>query len=91
MNKAELINAVNKETGVHKGTVDKVITSLLSQVQAAVATGDEVVLVGFGTFKAKERAERQGHNPQNGEPITIPAALVPTFKAGKTFKEVVKG
>ncbi len=59
-------------------------------VQNAVKAGDKVSLIGFGTFEARERAAREGKNPQTGEKIKIAACKVPAFKAGKAFKDLVK-
>ena len=62
---------------------------LLKLLKDALKEGDSVALVGFGTFEVKERAERKGRNPQTGEEITIKAAKIPSFKAGKSLKDAV--
>ena len=64
---------------------------MVDTVTNALAEGDQVVLVGFGTFSVKDRAARTGRNPQTGEPIEIKAAKVPGFKAGKALKDAVNG
>ena len=65
--------------------VDAVMTSIIEDV----AAGNKVQLIGFGTFETSTRAEREGRNPQTGEAMTIPATVVPKFKAGKAFKDAV--
>lgn len=91
MNKGELIDAVAVRSGVTKTAAGEVLDALLEQIIATVAEGDKVVLAGFGTFESRDRAEREGHNPHSGEKMTIPAVKVPGFKAGKSFKDTVKG
>lgn len=89
MNKSNLINAVAQATDLTKKDCEKVITSLIDVITNSLADGDKVQLVGFGTFEVRIRKERQGRNPSNGEPITIPESKIPTFKAGKTLKDAV--
>lgn len=89
MNKTELIAAVAEKAGLTKKDVEKAITATLETVKEEVANGGKVQVVGFGTFEARTRKEREGKNPQTGEKVTIPAATVPAFKAGKAFKDVV--
>ena len=72
-----------------KKDVEKTITATLETVKEVVAKGDKVQVVGFGTFEARARKEREGKNPQNGEKVVIPAATIPAFKAGKAFKDAV--
>jgi len=64
-------------------------TAMLESIVDAVASGDKVTLVGFGTFEARDRQAREGRNPSTGKPIKIPATRVPAFSAGKLFKEKV--
>jgi DNA-binding protein HU-beta len=66
------------------------LTALLETITQVVADGDKVTLIGFGTFEAKKRSAREGRNPKTGEAVQIPAATVPTFSAGKAFREAVK-
>ena len=89
MNKTELIAAVAEKAGLTKKDVEKVITATLETVTEVVAKGDKVQVVGFGTFEARARKEREGKNPATKEKIVIPAATVPAFKAGKAFKDAV--
>jgi len=90
MNKGELIDAIAQKASITKKDADALLTAALEAITEAVAKGDTVTLVGFGTFEARERKEREGRNPSTGKPIKIPAATVPAFSAGKLFKEKVK-
>ena len=89
MNKAELVAAIAAEAGLTKKQAEAAVNAFTSAVIDEVAKGGKVQLICFGTFEQGKRAERQGRNPQNGEPMTIPAANVPKFKAGKAFKDAV--
>lgn len=89
MNKAELINAMSKETNLTKKDVESVLNSFINQVSGALSKKERVQLVGFGTFETRERAARTGRNPSTGEELKIAAATVPAFKAGKALKEKV--
>lgn len=89
MNKGELVDAVAAKTNITKKQADEVISAFLSVVTEAVANGDKVTLVGFGSFERRERSEREGRNPQTNEKITIPATKIPAFSAGKQFREKV--
>lgn len=89
MNKAELINAVAVKADVSKKDAEAVVTAALDTITAAMAEGEKVQLVGFGSFEVKKRAARQGRNPKTKETIEIPASVVPTFKAGKALKDAV--
>ena len=91
MNKEELVQEVAKKTKVSQKQVAEVLNTLLETVEGAVAGGNKVTLVGFGTFEPRQRAERSGRNPQSGKEITIPAKTVPAFTAGKKFKDLVAG
>lgn len=90
MNKAELIDAVAKSSDLTKADAARALDGVIEAITTALQKGDTVSLVGFGTFMVKERAERQGRNPQTGENLTIAAARVPTFKAGKVLKDAIK-
>ena len=90
MNKDQLVKAIAAETDVSQAVVTKVLNALTETVMETVASGDKVTLVGFGSFEPRDRKERQGKNPQTGEPLTIPATTVPAFSAGKIFKDKVK-
>ena len=89
MNKSELIEAVAEHADLPKTSVSKVLDGVLETVSATLAAGEEIALVGFGTFTVKDRPERQGRNPATGQPMTIAAARVPSFRAGKALKETV--
>ncbi|WP_031516475.1 HU family DNA-binding protein [Desulfofalx alkaliphila] len=89
MNKAELISSVAEKTELTKKDAERAVTAVLESVTEALASGDKVQLIGFGTFEIRERAARKGRNPQTGEEITIAATKVPVFKAGKALKESV--
>jgi DNA-binding protein HU-beta len=90
MNKTELIEQIADKAGMTKKDTDKFINAFFACVEEVLQSGDKVHLIGFGTFEVRERQERKGRNPQNGEVIYIPAAVVPAFKAGKDFKNAVK-
>ena len=89
MNKTELIAAVAEAAGVSKKEATAVVEATFDTIATAMANGDKVQIIGFGTFEARERAEREGLNPQTKEKVMIPASKVPAFKAGKAFKDVV--
>lgn len=89
MNKGELVDAIAEKTNVTKKQADAVLTAAIDAVMEAVANGEKVTLVGFGTFERRERAAREGRNPKSGETMQIPATTVPAFSAGKLFKEKV--
>ena len=89
MNKTELINAVAEKAALSKKDSEAAVTAALDAISAALAEGDEVRLVGFGTFEVKKREARMGRNPKTKEPIQIPATKVPVFKAGKALKDEV--
>ncbi|NLI12837.1 HU family DNA-binding protein [Pelotomaculum propionicicum] len=89
MNKAELISSVAEKTELTKKDSEKAVNAVLETIGAALGNGDKVQLVGFGTFEIRERAARKGRNPQTGQEISIAAARVPVFKAGKSLREAV--
>jgi len=89
MNKSELIDAIAAESELTKADAGKALDGFLNAVTSELAKGENVALVGFGTFSVKNRAERKGRNPQTGEEITIKAAKIPSFKAGKGLKDAV--
>ena len=89
MTKEELVAKVAKDAGITKTQAASVLKSVLSSIKRALAKGDRVSLVGFGTFSVAKRAARNGRNPATGQPIRIPAANVPKFKAGKKLKGAV--
>ena len=89
MNKAELISNVAEKTDLSKKEAEKAVSAVLASIEEAMAKGDKVQLVGFGTFEIRERAARKGRNPQTGDEINIAAARVPVFKAGKALRDAV--
>ena len=89
MNKAELIDAVAEGADISKADATRAIDTMLNSITSSLKGGDQVTLVGFGTFAVKDRAARTGRNPRTGEAINIPASKVPGFKAGKALKDAV--
>lgn len=89
MNKSELIEAIAASADIPKAAAGRALDAMVDNVADALKKGDQVVLVGFGTFSVKERAARTGRNPQTGQPIEIAAAKIPSFKAGKALKDAV--
>ena len=89
MNKAELIEAIADAADLTKVEAGRALDGLVDAITAALKDGDTVSLVGFGSFQVKERAARQGRNPQTGATIDIAAAKIPSFKAGKALKDAV--
>lgn len=89
MNKTELIAAVAEKAGLSKKDADAAVAAVFDTVTAELVKGEKVQLIGFGTFEVRARAEKQGHNPKTGEPMTIAATKVPAFKAGKALKDAV--
>ena len=86
MNKAELIAKVTEKTGIK---ADKFVKAFIETVSEALAEGDKVQLIGFGTFETRPRASRSVRNPQTGGTIKVPAKMAPAFKAGKALKDKV--
>ncbi len=89
MTKADLIDLVAKEGNLTKAQASKAVDAMFNGISEALAKGDKVTIVGFGTFSVSKREARKGRNPQTKEEITIPACKVPKFKAGKKLKEAV--
>lgn len=89
MNKSELIDAIAAAADLSKADAGRALDATIEAVTGALKKGDTVSLVGFGTFQVKERAAREGRNPQTGATIKIAAAKVPGFKAGKALKDAV--
>ncbi len=88
MTKADLINAVAEKSELSKKDSEKALTAVIEVLTEALVAKEKVTLVGFGTFETKER---QGINPITKQPITIAAATVPSFSAGKALKDAVAG
>ncbi len=89
MNKSELVSAIAEEAGLTKADAARALDATVATVTKAMASGDSVAIIGFGTFKVGERSARTGRNPQTGATMEIPAAKVPKFTAGKALKEAV--
>lgn len=89
MNKNELILRIAEETALPRKTVEIALNATFNQITQAMAQGERVQIVGFGSFETKERAERIGRNPRTGEEVPIPSATVPVFKPGKALKDAV--
>ena len=89
MNKQELISAVADGSGLSKADASKAVESVFDAVTGALKKGDEVRLVGFGTFSVSKRKASTGRNPRTGEPMKIKASTQPKFKAGKGLKDAV--
>ncbi len=89
MTKTELAEQMAQDAGISKAIADTALRSCIDRITNSLKNGQEVTIVGFGTFSVASRAARTGRNPQTGEPITINASRVPRFKPGKTLKDAV--
>lgn len=89
MNKSDLVNAIAEQSKLSKADASRSLEALIKTIEATLCAGDSITLVGFGTFGIKDRPERIGRNPQTGRELTIAAAKVPVFKAGKALKDAV--
>ncbi len=90
MNKSELITAIAEKTGSTKKDAETALGAMLSIISDALAAGEKVQIIGFGTFETRDRVEREGRNPRNpNEMVKIPACKAPAFKAGKVLKDAV--
>jgi DNA-binding protein HU-beta len=90
VNKSELISVVAEKAGLTKKDTEKVVNAVFDGIGEALAKGDKVQVIGFGTFDVRDRKAREGRNPATGDTIKIPAVKVPVFKAGKALKDNVK-
>ena len=91
MNKGDLVSKVSDATGATKADADKVVDAVFEAIAASLKAGDDVRLVGFGTFSVLARAARDGRNPRTGEAIKIEASKQPKFTAGKVLKDALNG
>ena len=91
MSKADLVNVVVSKTEVKKKDVELVVNAALDAIVDALKAGDQVQLIGFGTFEVKDTAAREGRNPKTGEAITIPAGKKPAFSPSKAMKDAIEG
>jgi len=89
MNKTDLINAIAEQANLSKADAGRSLEAFINTIETTLKAGDVITLVGFGTFQVKARAARTGRNPQTVQEITIAAANVPSFKAGKGLKDAV--
>lgn len=90
MNKTDLVAAVAAKAEISKKDAEAAVSAVFASITDALADGDKVSLIGFGTFEVKDRAARTGLNPRTGEKLSIPASKTPAFKAGKALKNAVK-
>jgi DNA-binding protein HU-beta len=89
MNKADLVQSIANEADLTLTSAKSVLEAFIASVTQSVAKGEDVTLVGFGSFKSSKRAARKGKNPKTGESLKIAATVVPKFSAGATFKAAV--
>jgi len=87
--KKELVQNIAEEAGISKAVAEKALNAVIDGITDALSNREKVTFVGFGTFHVSERPARKGRNPKTGEPIDIPASVVPKFKAGKSLKDAV--
>jgi len=90
MNKTELISEISEKVEMSKKDTERVLAATLETIASALMRGDNVQLVGFGTFEVKDRAARTGRNPQTGDAIQIAASKIPSFKPSKALKDLLK-
>lgn len=86
MNKSELVEAIAAEAGIDRRAAEEALKATINVITDAVSGGEKVSIAGFGTFERRDRAAREGRNPQTGETMKIPKTRVPAFKAGTAFK-----
>lgn len=91
MNRKELVDALAAKAGSTKADAERNVAALIDIVTATLKKGDNITLVGFGTFEVRKRAARTGRNPATGAELKIKASKAPAFKAGKTLKDAVNG
>ncbi|MGB0938227.1 MAG: nucleoid-associated protein HU-beta [Colwellia sp.] len=91
MNKSQLIEKIASGADISKAAAGRALDSLIGSVTEELQNGEQVALVGFGTFSVRDRAARTGRNPQTGAAIEIAAAKIPAFKAGKALKDACNG
>ena len=89
MNKTDLVEVVALKTGKTKKEAEAMVNAVNEAIAEALAAGDKVQLIGFGTYSVKTRAARDGRNPKTGEKMTIAASKAPAFTAGKAFKDAI--
>ena len=89
MNRKELVDALATRAGASKADTDRTVGALLEIISGALAQGESISLIGFGTFEVRERPAHKGRNPRTGEELQIPASRIPAFKAGAALKATV--
>ena len=89
MNKADLIEYIAQTAEVSKMAAERAVDALVASVKTSLKRGEQVTLVGFGTFYVSERAARKGRNPRTGEAVDIKASRIPRFRAGKALKDAI--
>jgi DNA-binding protein HU-beta len=89
VNKADLIEQIAQAAEISKSAAERSLDALVNAVKVSLRKGDDVTLVGFGTFYAGTRAARTGRNPKTGEAVEIKAAKLPKFRAGKALKDAI--
>lgn len=87
MNKAQLVEHLASEVSLTKADCERVLDSAMEAIRKSVKKGNDVTLVGFGTFTKTRRKARKGRNPQTGDEIKVPARTVPKFRPGKAFRD----
>lgn len=90
MNKSDLVRTIAQETGATNRATEAMLKTFTNSIMNAVAKGEKVSLVGFGSFSSTQRKARTGRNPATGKKINIPAKSIPRFAAGKEFRNMVK-
>ncbi|MBE8574084.1 HU family DNA-binding protein [Vibrio sp. OPT18] len=90
MNKSDLIKHISTQAELSKSQSEEALNAILCGISNTLASGDDVTLIGFGSFKVSQRAARTGRNPKTGEPISIAANRIPSFKAGKALKDALQ-
>ena len=91
MNKQDVVAAVARRSGISKASADDAVGAVFGAITDALRKGEDVRLVGFGTFSTRRRAARPGRNPRTGETIQVPASTQPKFKPGRPLKDAVNG
>ena len=89
MTKSEMAEKLAEKINVKKQQAEEIINIFANSIMEALAKGDKVEIRGFGSFRVRERAEKEGRNPKTGEKVIVPAKKVPFFKTGKDFREMV--
>ena len=89
MNKSQLVTKVATASGLTKADAERAIEATFKSIASSLKKGEEVRLIGFGTFAVVNRAATTGRNPRTGQPLKIPATRLPKFRAGKSLKEAV--